>query len=68
MVDIELLALELGIWCGVAAHMVEIDAAIPLAWHAVLWLFLVRNLPVLQTLCGRYNQSCYIPFVASGIY
>ena len=35
-VDTELLALELGIRCGVAARMVEIDEAIPLAWHAVL--------------------------------
>ena len=34
--DTELLALELGIRRGVGAHMVEIDAAIPLAWHAVL--------------------------------
>ena len=35
-VDIELLALELGIRCGVAARMVEIDEAIPPTWHALL--------------------------------
>ena len=35
-VDIELLALEIGIRCGVAARMVEIDEAIPPAWHVVL--------------------------------
>ena len=35
-VDTELLALELGIRRGVAARMVEIDEAIPPAWHAVL--------------------------------
>ena len=34
--DTELLALELGIRRGVAVCMVEIDAAIPHAWHAVL--------------------------------
>ena len=36
IVDTELLALELGIQRGVAARMVEIDEAIPPAWHAVL--------------------------------
>ena len=35
-VDTELLALELGIRHGVVARMVEIDAAIPPSWHAVL--------------------------------
>ena len=30
-VDTEFLALELGIWCGMVARMVEIDVAIPLA-------------------------------------
>ena len=35
-VDTEVLALELGIRHGVAARMVEIDEAIPPAWHAVL--------------------------------
>ena len=35
-VDTELLALELGIRRGVAAHMVEIDEAIPPVWHVVL--------------------------------
>ena len=35
-VDIELLALELGLRHGVAARMVEIDEAIPPAWHVVL--------------------------------
>ena len=35
-IDTELLALELGIRCGVATRMVEIDEAIPPAWHAVL--------------------------------
>ena len=35
-VDTELLALELGIRRGVAARMIEIDEAIPLAWHVVL--------------------------------
>ena len=34
--DTELLALELGIRRGVATRMVEIDEAIPPAWHAVL--------------------------------
>ena len=34
--DTELLALELGIWHGVATRMVEIDEAIPPTWHAVL--------------------------------
>ena len=36
IVDTELLALELGIRRGVAAHMVEIDEAIPPVWHVVL--------------------------------
>ena len=35
-VDTELLVLELGIRRGVAARMVEIEAAIPPAWHVVL--------------------------------
>ena len=35
-VDTELLALELGIHRGVAVRMVEIDEAIPHAWHVVL--------------------------------
>ena len=35
-VDTELLALELGIRRGVVARIVEIDEAIPIAWHAVL--------------------------------
>ena len=35
-VDTELLALELGIRHGVVARMVEIDVAIPPAWHAIL--------------------------------
>ena len=35
-VDTELLALELGIRRGVATRMVEIDEAIPPAWHVVL--------------------------------
>ena len=37
-------------------------------WKVRCSQILSAHLPVLPILCRRYGQSCYIPFVATGIY